>query len=85
MREAILKSDTPRNAYYRIRIEELAHGQGYVVRKQSGVGDRIKNTEAWYRDGFEAALKWYEAKIKLQTDTGRKRVLTVEAKWTAPF
>ena len=85
LREALLKTGPPRKAFYRIRLEELSHAQGYVIRKKSGTGDRVTHNEAWYRESFEAALNCYESKIKQKTDTRQKTPYFVEARWKAPF
>ena len=84
IREALLRADSPKEAFYRIRVEVLPARIGYVLRKESGSGKHVSHREAWFRDSLKEAINFYEAKIKQKTTPGRKRVYSVEVKWKAP-
>jgi len=84
LRKAVLRAKSPKEAFYRIRVEALPARVGYVVRKESGSCKKVTHREAWFRDSLQEALDFYEGKIKQKTRPKRKRVYAVEISWKAP-
>jgi len=70
--QTYLEAESPRHAWYQIRMIQLA--EGFVVEKKSGSHGHKAHTEAWFRWETAAARKVYDKILKAKTKTGRKRV-----------
>ncbi len=68
-----LAADSRRQARYYIRLYELPHGAGYVVKKLSGPCGKEKAAEEWYRGTMDLAEKKLSAIVRSKTtrQTGR--------------
>ena len=75
IRETLLKADSKMQAFYRLTLEEIA--DGFVIRKESGAGEKILHKELYYRNLLEDANKFHQRKIKEKTGENRKRVYCV--------
>ena len=84
IREALLRADSPREAFYRIRVGALPTGIGYVIRKESGTGEHVTHREAWFRDTLQETLDFFKGKIAQKTNPNRKRVYRIEILREAP-
>lgn len=65
-----LKAKSPRGAFYHLFFLELT--DGYIVREESGTGEKVLHTEAWYRESREETLKLYNRILKEKTNPGRR-------------
>jgi len=86
LRETILKADSPKQAFYRLRMEALAHGQGFIVTKESGTGDKVLNSESWHRETplWSWPLQNLRApSSKKPTRIKKGRVYRIEHDWKA--
>ena len=62
-----LAADSRRQARYLIRMSELPHGAGYVVKKLSGPAGKEKASEEWYRGTIELAEKKLSSIVRTKT------------------
>jgi len=87
LKEAFLKSDSPRQAFYHLWIEKVElNGQiGYLVRKESGVTigamEKIQHRESWFRESLASADTFFDRRIKQKTSRKRntKRVYVIDS------
>lgn len=71
LKKANLRACSPRNAFYRLTLEQIT--DGYLVRKESGGNGMVFNREAWYRESFADAEKLFAKILKQKTSPNRKR------------
>jgi len=71
LKKANLRARSPRNAFYRLTLEQIT--DGYLVRKESGGNGMVFNREAWYREDFADAEKLFAKILKQKTNPNRKR------------
>ena len=75
IRETLLKADSKKQAFYKLTIEEIS--DGFVIRKESGAGEKVLHKEFYYRDLLEDANEFHQRKIQEKTGENRKRVYCV--------
>jgi hypothetical protein len=67
--EQHLIAKSVRNAFYILRLVECAGA--YWIEKESGTGDKILDRRTWPMKSREAALKFFNRKIREKTNPGR--------------
>ena len=70
MKSARLKAKSPREAFYRLDLLKIT--DGYLIRQESGAGQRILHREIWFRDSIEEASRLYHKIIERKTDPHRR-------------
>lgn len=65
-----LKAKSPRNAFYHLSIFRIT--DGYIIKKESGAGEKVLHTETWYRESWEEALKLYSRILREKTNPERR-------------
>ena len=65
-----LKANSPKGAFYNLAIVQIR--DGYLVRKESGAGERVLHREAWFRESYEEANRLYCRILKEKTNPKRK-------------
>lgn len=78
IKSADLIADSPKKAFYRIRIEEEL-GR-YEVIKESGANDKVLDCRRWEAATLEKAEQFFDQKIKQKQKAGRKRRYKLERK-----
>lgn len=78
IKSASLISDSPKKAFYRIRIEEEM-GR-YEVIKESGAADKVLDCRRWDAPTLEKAEKFFDQKVKQKQKPNRKRRYKMERK-----
>lgn len=78
IKSADLIADSPKRAFYRIRIEE-EFGR-YEIIKESGANDKVLDCRRWEAASLEKAEKFFDRKVKQKQKTGRKRRYKLERK-----
>jgi hypothetical protein len=66
LREIHLIASSPRNAFYRMRLEQIP-GR-YQVRKYSGTGSRVMDARSWEFSSLADAEKFYDRTIRNKTN-----------------
>lgn len=78
IKSAALVADSPKKAFYRIRIEEE---QGhYEVIKESGANDKVLDCRRWEAASLEKAEQFFDRKVKQKQQGNRKRKYKLERK-----
>jgi len=78
IKSASLIADSPKKAFYRIRIEEE---QGkYEIVKESGAADKILDCRRWTAPTLEKAEQFFDKKIEQKQRPGRRRRYKLERK-----
>jgi len=70
LKKANLRACSPRNAFYRLTLEQIT--DGYLVRKKSGGNGVVLHREAWYRENLSDAEKLFVRILKEKTNPNRK-------------
>ena len=70
IKEVKLEADSPRRAFYVLRLEKISGG--YLVSKESGGNGRVFHRQAWFRQSFDEADRFFLRIVKQKTDPGRK-------------
>ncbi len=65
-----LVATSPRKAFYRLRLE--SHLGRYVIRKESGTGEKVLDRRIWTFDSRSIAEKRLGQRIRQKTDRKRK-------------
>ena len=65
-----LVASSPRKAFYRLRLE--SHLGRYVIRKESGTGEKVLDRRAWIFDSRSIAEKRFGQRVRHKTDPNRK-------------
>lgn len=69
-KEVLLVAESPKNAFYRLRLEVSI--DGYMIRKESGSGENVLDRRKWPFKSRKIAEKEFDRKIKAKTDPDRK-------------
>ena len=76
LKDTLLKADSKKNAFYRLKIEKIR--DGYLIQKESGINDdKVLHRETYYRNNYDSAFNLYSKKIKEKTNPKRKRVYRI--------
>jgi hypothetical protein len=67
--EKYLEAKSARNAFYAIRIIEYCGN--YIIEKESGIGDKTLDRRRWPMKSREAALKFFNRKIREKMNQSR--------------
>lgn len=78
IKSASLIADSPKRAFYRIRIEEEM-GR-YEVVKESGAADKVLDCRRWDAPTLEKAEQFFDRKVKQKQQGNRKRKYKLERK-----
>ena len=70
IKEVELEADSPRRAFYVLRLEKISGG--YLVSKESGGNGRVFHRQAWFRQSLDDADRFFLRIVKQKTDPGRK-------------
>ena len=70
LKKANLRACSPRNAFYRLTLEQIT--DGYLVRKESGGNRVVLHREAWYGENLSDAEKLFARILKEKTNPNRK-------------
>jgi hypothetical protein len=65
-----LVASSPRKAFYRLRLE--SHLGRYVIRKESGTGEKVLDRRVWMFDSRSIAEKRFGQRVRHKTDPNRK-------------
>lgn len=71
LKKANLRAQSPRNAFYRLTLEQIT--DGYLIRKKSGGNGVVLHREAWYRENLSDAEKLFARILKQKTNPNSKR------------
>ena len=66
----LIAADSPRQAFYRIWIEQTV-GDIKLV-KESGIKGRVLDKRSWQIESLEAAQEQFERRIRAKTNSERK-------------
>ena len=73
LKSDFLVADSPREAFYCLRLEYYSYDQSYRVKKESGIKTTITlDRRVWRFGNFDDAAKYYERIIKDKTNPARK-------------
>lgn len=70
IKDTLLVALSPRNAFYRLRLE--SHLGRYMIRKESGTGDKVLDRRIWVFDSRSIAEKRFGQRVRHKTDPNRK-------------
>jgi len=70
IKSALLKANSPRDAFYRLWLEH--DDDVYAIRKESGSGKRVQDRRRWVFQDYDKALRFYERRIQEKTNPERK-------------
>jgi len=70
LRYAHLVAESPRQAYYKIRLE--LHGEKYSVIKESGGKSYVTDRRIWEFDSFKEAEIFFNRIVRKKTDPDRR-------------
>ena len=65
-----LIADSPKNAFYRLWLE--THIDGYLLKKESGYGDKILDCRQWTFKSREIAEKHFDRRVRDKLNPDRK-------------
>ena len=65
-----LVASSPRKAFYRLRLE--SHLGRYVIRKESGTGEKVLDRRVWVFNSRSIAEKRFGQQVRQKTATNRK-------------
>jgi hypothetical protein len=70
IKDAHLVASSPRKAFYRLKLE--SHLGRYVIRKESGTGEKVLDRRIWMFDSRLIAEKRFGQRVRQKTDPNRK-------------
>ena len=70
LRSTLLRAKSPKRAFYNLAIIKIT--DGYLVRKESGAGNKVLHREAWFRETLEGAVRLYEKILREKTNPKRR-------------
>jgi hypothetical protein len=70
IKDAHLVATSPRKAFYRLKLE--SHLGRYVIRKESGTGEKVLDRRIWMFDSRSIAEKRFGQRVRQKTDPNRK-------------
>jgi hypothetical protein len=65
-----LIAESPKNAFYRLWLE--AHADGYILKKESGSGERVLDRRQWTFKSREIAEKKFDRRVRDKINPDRK-------------